>query len=1239
MKHIKNSIRGSISLLEHAGIPVALDSDFAEPIKDGSLCVDTTSQDLYILRNRVWVKMGSGFNQDDWIPRKGTDVNKPVYGDIEITDGIKFFSGQSGITFSDSKLVLGFSNNDLNISDNYSLILDRNFIIQKDSALLTIDSVSKNNFVNKINNTISPGTVFSNSSDNIINSNINFPTSFTVVNNSVFGGNIQNKADFGNMSNSTFHINSTPQVNFTNGYNNNINLVIEQTQTFSMLSNSYMNLRGKIYGNNSLYQGNSSSYVEGTFKNVSHKNSNFINFYGHLSDTIFTDNNYVYNLGHITGNEAGVLTGSASTSSKLLSSYQVYNLGVLGSVNLSNINNTLFLGRNTNIKASIVADNTLSNNNGYSLSNNSDKNILFNNENKMFTSTRRYSKMELSTYNILFNNNEIYSTSSNYNLIVNTDNVKLYGSNNLVFTPKEISSGFTGKIYGGNNVIFSLKPNKNYSIDSNVFTFGNINSTSGIHIKNGNILMGNVDINPSLSTNNQIFAAKRLKNINHSGQINNIFLNVDEFIVPDSNTVYLPQKFYGINLGKYGQFNLSNITGDQYWNFPDKSGTVALVSDITAIDELVDLKDVNINNTQNGDFLVYNNASTAWVNLHIPYLSGSNMMIDISYGDLYSLWSSSGLIVGAYYRFNYQTKHKIPYTTVVNTAPVEKLIAFAIAPNKLDKIVWSPSHPEDIIYYKIDDRVLNDSVEDIRLIDGDVGNPYIIPPATLDIAFSPTTNRTGRIYYREDTITRCSTPYDFRGVKFRRYKLKTPYTVVSTTKAYADGTVFNTGDITVVNNTIYMAKFLFTCSSSGGTLVSNTTFFHNITSFLSASLLNNSYVCPTPDTYVLVDNQDTPFSSLVLQVDNTTYFDFTTFDNMIQSSPSDNTYVKSYNCHIEAYIPAWLEQITWEYYPNIVFSNYSNNINIGIFSENITLTNCCNVDIDNYCKNMFVSTYNSYLNQTKIGSRCENVFIENAYIAGAPTSQTNYLYHTIGISNKNIINYKISNIEIGDKNLSLFVFATQECQLGSQNQQSGLFGLVGAEISQTSINDFNTGVCISHASYDNHIHNNNNNIILPTASHGNVIGSNNDYIDGIKTPVNSLEGVSVGGAFYDNTIGNNNAYITLAGFSNVVENNVEGVQCSEYVSFNNVVFKSGSGNLSITAGTNSVLSFQGTTFDYNRNFFGGLKTLTLNIQPIALNFLNFNQLDFSGNTLVAFRFVSYTNPTTYVNLAQRLYLT
>lgn len=1340
MKHIKNSIKGSVYLLEHAGVPVALSTDFSEPIKNGSLCVDITNQDLYILRNNIWVKMGSGFNQDDWIPRQGTFINKPVYGDIEITDGIKFYSGQSSITFSDTQLLLEYSDNDGNTVVNNSLLLNRNIIIQKNDAILTTDTTSKDNFINKITTTISPGVQFSNSSNNIIESNLKFPTSFVNFNYNKLSGNINNEANFGIYNNSTLHINSNVSVNIFNGNSNNINISVEQSLPFSMLSNSYFNLRGRINGNNSTFNNNNNTYYDGYIQDSIINTNSFLNYQGHINYSYLLNNNYLYNLGHITGNNAGTFLGSASTTSLITQSTHVYNVGVLGAVQLNNLSNVTFFGKNTNIKASFTNDDLFINNNGYFLNNTSNKNTLINNNNSSFSSSGVYSQLNTSNENILINNDKITTTDSHYNFILNTYDLKLYGSNNLVYTPKILGGGFIGQIIGDNNVLFSLKPNIHHTIHSNVLTFGNIQSTSGVHIKDGNVIIGSVEIDSTLTTNNQIFGAKTLQNINHSGQINNIFLNVDEFIVPESNTVYLPYKFYSIYLGNYGMFNIGNITGNQFWNFPDKSGTVALLDDISSSidsttagnglsmngimvklggtlteDTVIDgtnfnltinvndfivnastntiilktnnteniiinnngiglntipnninfgyiksnlltnsriyqlpnkngtialeediplIGDVNITNVQEGDFLVYNSASTSWINLDIPFLSGTNMVIDISYGDLYSLWTSSGLITGAYYRFDYQTIHKIPYTSTINYASVEKLIAFAIAPNKLDKLVWSPLYPQDIIYYRIDDRIVNESVEDTLLIDGEtsgfVGFPYIPPPQTVDVAYIPTVMRPGRIYYREDTVARCSTPYDFRGVKFRRYKLKTPYELESGVKQYVDGTVMNTGDIVKVNGNIYMAKFLFTCSTSGGTLASDTTFFYNITSFLNNSLLNNNYVSPTPDTYIFADNRDTPYSSLILKVDNTDYVDLTTFNN---------TYVKSYNCHIENYIPAWLEQVTWEYYPNVIFRNYTNNINVGIFSENITIINSCNVDIDNYCKNMFISTYNSYLCQTKIGARCENIFIENVYVSAA-NSQTNYLYHTIGISNKNIINSKIANVSIGDKNLSLYMFATQDTRIGSQNQFTGLFGLTGGgEILQSKLGDFNTNVSYSHFTYNNYIGDKNNLIILPTASHDNVVGNNNSFISGIKSAVDSMEGVSVGGAFYENTIGNNNTSIVLAGFQNVVEDNVEGIFVSEYVSFNNSTFKSGSGYLTIDAGTNSLLGFIGTVFDYNRNILGS-KTLTLNIQSINMNYLNFNMYDFSGgDTLVALRFVAYTDPSTYTTIAQRLYLT
>jgi hypothetical protein len=583
MKHIKNSIKGSIFLLEHAGVPVALSTDFTEPIKNGSLCVNTTNQDLYILKGNVWVMLGSGFNMDDWIPRGGTVINKPVYGDIEITDGIKFYSGQSGISFSDSQLLLEFSDNDLDTNENFALVLDRNFVLQKNSALVTFDSASKNNFINKIHTIDAPGVSFSNTTDNIIQTNLNYPASFNNVFNSILGGALYNTTDFSNIDTSTFYLNSTPQTTFANILNSHVLLNIEQTLPFNSFNSSYLYLRGRVHGQNNKFNDLSNSYLDGTFKNSNNDNNEFLHFYGNNYNSEIIDSHYIYNLGHITGHDGAVLTGSSSTTSIIQLSYGVYNLGVLGAVKLSQLNNSLFLGKNTNIKGDLVYDNTLLNNNGYYLNTNSSKNVMFNNENKTFTSTQNYSKLENSNSNLLFNNNEIHSTSSNYNLVINTDNIKLYGSNSLVFTPKEVFSGFTGRIYGGNNVIFSLKPNKNYSIHSNVFTFGDINSTSGVHINNGNVIMGNVDIDSSLTTNNQIFGAKRLQNINHSGQFNNIFLNVDNFNVPDSNTVYLPNKIYGINLGNFGLIDFQSISANRNWDFPDKSGTIALLDDIASI--------------------------------------------------------------------------------------------------------------------------------------------------------------------------------------------------------------------------------------------------------------------------------------------------------------------------------------------------------------------------------------------------------------------------------------------------------------------------------------------------------------------------------------------------------------------------------------------------------------------------------------------------------------------------------
>ena len=58
MLHIRSSKKG-VFFLENNGVPVSLLTDFNEPIQNGSLCIDTINQDLYILKTGLWLLVGS----------------------------------------------------------------------------------------------------------------------------------------------------------------------------------------------------------------------------------------------------------------------------------------------------------------------------------------------------------------------------------------------------------------------------------------------------------------------------------------------------------------------------------------------------------------------------------------------------------------------------------------------------------------------------------------------------------------------------------------------------------------------------------------------------------------------------------------------------------------------------------------------------------------------------------------------------------------------------------------------------------------------------------------------------------------------------------------------------------------------------------------------------------------------------------------------------------------------------
>lgn len=58
MQHVRSSIKG-VFILQHEGVPTLLETDFNEAIIEGSLCVDNLNGNLYILKNDIWIKVGS----------------------------------------------------------------------------------------------------------------------------------------------------------------------------------------------------------------------------------------------------------------------------------------------------------------------------------------------------------------------------------------------------------------------------------------------------------------------------------------------------------------------------------------------------------------------------------------------------------------------------------------------------------------------------------------------------------------------------------------------------------------------------------------------------------------------------------------------------------------------------------------------------------------------------------------------------------------------------------------------------------------------------------------------------------------------------------------------------------------------------------------------------------------------------------------------------------------------------
>ena len=144
--------------------------------------------------------------------------------------------------------------------------------------------------------------------------------------------------------------------------------------------------------------------------------------------------------------------------------------------------------------------------------------------------------------------------------------------------------------------------------------------------------------------------------------------------------------------------------------------------------------------------------------------SGGDMVIPDSlishtYAELSTMIAGSGsLVAGAKYLISdYASVHTIPSTTDTNTPTAEPLVVTAISSNEFAPIAYSPSFPNDVIYYEF------------------TSDQAVVAGCTK-----------GYIYRRVDTIQNNDIPFDFRSVKFRRWQISA--SLSDTTGAIADYT-------------------------------------------------------------------------------------------------------------------------------------------------------------------------------------------------------------------------------------------------------------------------------------------------------------------------------------------------------------------------------------------------------------------------------------------------------------------
>ena len=389
-------------------------------------------------------------------------------------------------------------------------------------------------------------------------------------------------------------------------------------------------------------------------------------------------------------------------------------------------------------------------------------------------------------------------------------------------------------------------------------------------------------------------------------------------------------------------------------------------------------------------------------------MANKPIITDVTYSELVNLITTNGLTEGlSYLLTDFQTVHYMfdggTRTDEINTCPVEPLLLTADSPNTFKPEVYSSLYPQDIITY---DWKSDYFIQDVAFSDFDInGGGTLMNPDLTNVTLIP--NYKGVIYKREDTRNNVKLGYDFRHVKFRRWKRND--------QLWDSGTTYNIKDkVQVTGSTGGVYSSLVSANTNNA--VTDVDYWTKIVDYVDTEYWNiKSSTSSDPLDYIDCltfqgfdewNNYEVSVKNVDIKNVNDTYSQFSGYmgsslsNSVFYLGGSDDTYQSYTTFDINADSFFELNTIGNYFYNNTIGNNFSSNT-IGNYFHNNTIG--INFNTNTIGNNFYYNTIgnNFYYNTIGINFYINTIGIsfQNNTIGNNFTTNTignNFTTNTIG---------------------------------------------------------------------------------------------------------------------------------------------------------------------------------------------------------------------------------------------------